>query len=752
YQQDRIEEIPADYTLKLTPAVTIGGTVVDEQDAPVTDLRVVFSLSGPIPSRSRERVTMMGDYHTEMTDAAGHWSCNHVPPRFGMIAYRLVHPLFQEKLYACDSPDELGYVGIEKISEQDFLAQRALMRVKSGIIIAGTVTDENRQPIAGAKVTQGYDFHSSERNVLTEADGAFRFSNARPGDLSLTFQANVFAPEVISLQLSTNVVTLQIVLHAGRNLLGRVTDESGLPIRDARIEAASPTEDSRTLFEWHTKTGDDGRFSWDLAPASQDYAVEASGYQSLSHVTLVADGIEHIVRLTREGNPAVRILGQVLDAETRLPPGSSKIQIWETTREPGGGLSTFTTTAESLSADGQFRLSTSAGTISYILEAQAEGYSPKRITNEVSGSAEIQVTMELIKADPAAGIVLKPSGEAAARATLAVCGLQERVQMHEEGKLQLGAHSQVTGVIADAQGHFKLPAKYAADFVVVAHPSGFAELPLSTVGSNTTITLQPYGRIAGSVSLGGKALSGETIWLENLPWTRTGISLHLSARTADDGSFRFDSVPPGEWIVQREVNVRTEGQAGIHIAAYSHGVPVIVRSGETSRAELGGNGRPVLGKVIPPDPGAAVPWADYIVTLSLKVAASNAPQQPVRADFQSDEAFQTGQRDFAKLNLAFWTSEPGRTAQRLKRQYSVVFGTDGSFRIDDVPPGDYSLKIQPVNLPRKPAPNFSKVPTLASFKIDATIPVAPDGSDNSAVNLGDLQLSLPIPTQRVSSK
>ena len=31
YQQDRIEEIPADYTVRLQSAVTIGGVVLDEQ-------------------------------------------------------------------------------------------------------------------------------------------------------------------------------------------------------------------------------------------------------------------------------------------------------------------------------------------------------------------------------------------------------------------------------------------------------------------------------------------------------------------------------------------------------------------------------------------------------------------------------------------------------------------------------------------------------------------------------------------------
>jgi hypothetical protein len=83
YQQDRIDEIPAEYTARLDPAVTIGGLVVDGQDAPVTGVRIVFSVSGPTASRSRERLTMMGYYHTEVTGSDGRWSCRHVPPPSG---------------------------------------------------------------------------------------------------------------------------------------------------------------------------------------------------------------------------------------------------------------------------------------------------------------------------------------------------------------------------------------------------------------------------------------------------------------------------------------------------------------------------------------------------------------------------------------------------------------------------------------------------------------------------------------------
>ena len=53
HQQDRLEEIPESYTVKLDQAVTIGGVVVDEQSVPVEGARVVFSVSGPVASRAR---------------------------------------------------------------------------------------------------------------------------------------------------------------------------------------------------------------------------------------------------------------------------------------------------------------------------------------------------------------------------------------------------------------------------------------------------------------------------------------------------------------------------------------------------------------------------------------------------------------------------------------------------------------------------------------------------------------------------
>ena len=169
------------------------------------------------------------------------------------------------------------------------------------------------------------------------------------------------------------------MMPAGRVLRGRVVDDGENPVVGATIEAASPSSDSRTLFEWRATTDADGRFVWEAAPEVQEYAVYASGYETRSRLPLVADGSEQTIRLTKgTGHAATRIFGHVVDAETRQPPPSVRVQIWETRNEPGRSSSTVTTVPEDAGADGTFRLKTSPGTVSYVLEVQADGYWPER--------------------------------------------------------------------------------------------------------------------------------------------------------------------------------------------------------------------------------------------------------------------------------------------------------------------------------------------------------------------------------------
>lgn len=738
-QQDHIDEIPDEYTVKVDPAVTIGGVVVDEQDAPVAGAKVVFSVSGPTASRARERLTMMGDYHHEMCDARGRWSCNHVPSRFGMISYHLVHPEFQETEYASDSPDSPSYVSVNRLAEADLLAGRAILRAKRGLVIAGVVADEVGQPVTGAKVTQNYDFRSPERTTLTAGDGSFRFGNGRPRELALTIQAAGLAPVVTSFVANASMNSLRFVLPRGELLFGRVLDDAGRPLHGATVEAASPSADSRTLFEWRTKTDADGNFSWDAAPATQSYAVYASGYETKERTVLAADGTEVTIHLKKKaGTAAVRILGEVVDAETKKAPTGVRVQIWQTTREANGGWSSFTTRPEDATPDGRFRLRTSSGTISYVLEVQADGYWPERLTNQVTGEAEVRLNIELKKSPLYAGVILNPAGEAVAGASVAVSASDEWVQMNQPGKLHFGAHSGTAGTVSDASGHFRLPPKHAPESVVVAHEQGFAEVPFAGMSSNTVITLQPWGRIEGTLILAGQPRANETIALGAASWRYAAygsrFSLFLNTRTDANGRFVFETVPAGE----RKVDWRPAFRDGkVGVVPLSHGVPVAVASGGTTQVTLGGSGRAVVGKVHVVGRNKLIDWTQDVQSFSLKLPTPPEPVYPKPADFASREEYMAAAQRITEQNKPYWTSDEGKTLGRAGRTYVPLFNDDGSFRIDDVPPGTYTLKIALTEPSRSRSPFIQGIP-IGTLETEVTVP---ENTDNTPLDLGALPLT-----------
>jgi hypothetical protein len=380
--------------------------------------------------------------------------------------------------------------------------------------------------------------------------------------------------------------------------------------------------------------------------------------------------------------------------------------------------------------------------VSYILEAQADGYWPQRLTNQVTGESEVRLEIELMKAPLAGGIVVTPTGQPAARATLVVCGRNEQAQMDLPGRFQIGSRSSAS-TLADAQGHFRLPPKHAPEVVVVAQAEGFAEVPFSKVTSNTVISLQPWGRIEGTAQLGGKPLVNETIRLGSMGWRMnrsTRVTLHLGATTDAEGRFAFETIPPGEWKVQLEVNKRSEGGSGVRVLAFSHGVPVTVRSGETTSATLGGHGRTVVGKAVAPTALAPGVWTENSVVLILKIAGS-PPKPPKLDSFRSSADFQAANDAYLEQAQAYWRSETGLTQQRLQREYRAMFARDGSFRIDDVPPGDYTVKVNLTEPPKASDGNRFNFRSIASLERDVTIPELIGASDGTPVDLGILELS-----------
>ncbi len=108
----------------------------------------------------------------------------------------------------------------------------------------------------------------------------------------------------------------------------------------------------------------------------------------------------------------------------------------------------------------------------------------------------------------------------------------------------------------------------------------------------------PWGRVEGTLRIGGKPGAGEQIQLSAVSdeQAREGLVSFLSNATADaDGRFAFDRVPPGKVHVARTVRLSDRMTTSTHATA------VEVGPGQTARIEVGGTGRPVVGRVVVPE-------------------------------------------------------------------------------------------------------------------------------------------------------
>lgn len=747
-QGDLFTEFPADYTTKLERGVTIGGVVVSENSEPVSGARVVFSVSGSAPgaSRDRERLTMMGDYHQEVTDAQGRWSCNHVPEQFGMITWRLVHREHQDVTYGTTAPEAGNSFGFPRLPKADYLAGRALMPMKRGLVVAGIVLDEAGQPVINAKVTQGHDYRKPEASLSTDGEGRFRFQNARDKETTLTVQAIGFAPQDRKITPQASLEEQKFTLSKGGLLRGRVLDESSQPITNAAVKVMSDSS-GRDTFEWRAKTDAEGRFDWLNAPlTTQRYSASAIDHDSKSNLELPTDGMEHLITLTKNSRKRLRLTTRAFDAETKQPLDFFKVAVAEAQDPVTNGNHILGLGFSSPQPKGEGRAGTGTVTLSsyttrFAAEIQAEGYLPARITNVNSGQGELTLDFELKKGSPICGVVRSPDGQPIEGAQVMLLAGHDQIQMHHPAQFQAESSPIAGRAQTDAQGRFTIAPKLEMHDIIVSHALGFAEVSVSSLKSSEEIVLQPWGRIEGVFKVGSRPMPDQPIRLENFYWRFGGwptLLIRLQAKTDTEGRFVFEGVPPGE----RKL---TSGQ---RLREINQEQPLTVTPGETTHVTLGGAGRTVVGRVSAGGITKPILWQqDDIHTLTLKVAIPPEAVTPVREDFESDKAFASAISAYAERSRPFWLSEAGREAQRRQRTYALVFNPDGSFRVNDVPPGTYELSVTPTEPPAPVnsagggtvSPRFGTKP-IGSLKMEVVVPEANGGEAEAAVDLGLLPL------------
>ena len=214
------------------------------------------------------------------------------------------------------------------------------------------------------------------------------------------------------------------------------------------------------------------------------------------------------------------------------------------------------------------------------------------------------------------------------------------------------------------------------------------------------------------------------------PGTRIPVQHHPGERdvkTDADGRFVFDKVRPG--------TVRI-GHKGVGL---DFGSRFRVTAGETLDVQIGGRGRPVVGRFVPPDgvEDTQAFFESLFVSLSSDLAEDPSPPELT----ERVDGFESAQLQEWR---AVWELSEERLDPRRKRMPVIVgLWLNGAFRFVDIPGGTYVLATTPkVSNSRSAGAEGKRVAGESAPRFLATIevPESPGGRDDDPLDLGELKM------------
>ncbi len=143
-------EIPPKISIAMEPGTLIGGVIKNEQGEPISDVKVSVYYRKPDPDAAENADITIYERDIQ-TDRRGRWQFNGMPAEIDESRLRifLAHPDYQsDNLMRGMIPMPIT----TQPSIESLRASDAVMVMKEGFSITGTVSDKDGNPIAGAKI------------------------------------------------------------------------------------------------------------------------------------------------------------------------------------------------------------------------------------------------------------------------------------------------------------------------------------------------------------------------------------------------------------------------------------------------------------------------------------------------------------------------------------------------------------------------------------------------------------------------
>jgi uncharacterized GH25 family protein len=673
-------DIPAKFTAQLEHAWTIGAAVVDAEGKPVAGAKVHPSIEfKKRPGDSRQLATGA----TLITDTKGKWTFASVPDSMNELFFEINHPDFMPLRRTLTRAE----FGMKEGQEPT-----ARIALDPGASVRGHVTDESGKPIAGALIRA--KFLNDIRQAKTSDDGSYRLAGCEPRMARVVVSAKGRALDMKEVRVEPDMQPVDFVMKPGGTIRLRVVDKSGHAVPKSRIffQRWRGRIDYFEFDHVNDRADENGVWQWDEAPPDVILAdiCPPDGMQ-LTEQRLQAGDDEYVFTALEP----LEVYGTVLDAETKQPVKS--FQVIPGIRSSDSHID-WVRQANYTASEGKYRIRQGRSYPAHLVRIEADGYRAAVSRDIKSNEGQVQINFELQKGVNVAADILTPDGAPAAAAKIALGVAKSQISV-KNGEIDDG-QTYAARLESDSAGHFQFAPQDADYYLVITHATGYALVQGEPDQPIPAIKLQPWAKLQGSFHVGKQALANTPITISGNGPSAYGegiahIFTQQDVTTGPDGRFSFNRVFGGSGRVGRRIMLLVSD--GATEATSSKMVPFECQPGETVDVNVGGDGVTVSGRLMPPK-GYKKPVLWNFALIHVEVEIPDLASPPVPAAAQNNPA----------EYRAWWNkwqfTDEGRTwkeindaNERLRNSspyFTVTADRDGSFAINDVPPGNYKLNVR----------------------------------------------------------
>ena len=327
------------------------------------------------------------------------------------------------------------------------------------------------------------------------------------------------------------------------------------------------------------------------------------------------------------------------------------------------------------------------------MKAEADDYTAQVERLPEAQNGVVQVILRLKPSAGLRGVLVTAEGAPVAGGTVAVSrsGRPSPATSLRDNRLE-DLSRRTNPATSGAVGEFVLPSPPETGTVLGAADYGFGSASVQQVRDSGRLVLQPWGRIEGTFTRGGQPVAGQEF---TLSMRDTGLSFdweQYKMASDENGRFTFEPVPPGGVQIVRLL--KTAPNSWTH----SYGADVTVLPGQTAQVALGDSGATLTGRIRFETP----PAEDQKLSLS-GMLCTVVPPPPANLSAEDRRAYYQA---------------PGGAMLRQVKTFAFSIADDGSWSVDCIPPGAYTLSIRA----SKGGPDPWRNPPVATGTVQVVVP------------------------------